>query len=143
MTTASPGSAPAINTGRVTSCPPRIRGVIIGPQHPGAVFPTIVPPSINGPSIGFAGSKMPSVSSDTRTVRLPLFGSSATFMILFLRLDLPGDLNGYQFTGFRQAFNVQRSTFGGAGCRQDIGNSFALSPVLFCLDLNGRSCTNA
>jgi hypothetical protein len=59
-------------------------------------------------------------------------------MILFLRLDLPGDLNGYQFTGFRQAFNVQRSTFNvqrlaGAGCSQDIGNSFALSPAALLL----------
>jgi hypothetical protein len=54
-------------------------------------------------------------------------------MILFLRLDLPGDLNGYQFTGFRRAFNVQRSTFGGAGCSQDIGNSFALSPAALLL----------
>src|ERR1700693_1402977 len=101
-----------------------MRGVIIGPQHPGAVFPTIVPPSINGPSIGFTGSKMPSVSSDTRTVRLPLFGSSATFMILFLSLDLPGDLNGYQFTGFRLAFNDHRSPAPFTGRSQDIGNTF-------------------
>src|ERR1700722_16042171 len=116
-----------------------MRGVIIGPQHPGAVFPTIVPPSINGPSIGFTGSKMPSVSSDTRTVRLPLFGSSVTFMILFLRLILRGDLNGHQFTGIRLAINVQRSTFSVwrlaafSWRGQNGANTFELTPAALLL----------
>jgi hypothetical protein len=37
----SPTSAPATATGCATSCPPRIAGVIIGPQQPGAVFTTM------------------------------------------------------------------------------------------------------
>jgi hypothetical protein len=41
MAMASPTSAPATATGRVTSCPPRIAGVIIGPQQPGAVLATM------------------------------------------------------------------------------------------------------
>src|SRR5580692_9480672 len=81
-TTASPGIAPSTNTGRVTSCPPRIRGVIIGPQHPGAVFPTIVPPDVTGPSIGLAGSKIPSVSSETMTVLLASFLVSVMLLLL-------------------------------------------------------------
>jgi hypothetical protein len=61
--------------------------VIIGPQHPGAVFPTIVPPAVKGPSIGCAGSKIPSVNSDTMTVHLALLLPSEGFMILFLCLN--------------------------------------------------------
>jgi hypothetical protein len=61
--------------------------VIIGPQHPGAVFPRIVPPAVKGPSIGSAGSKIPLVNSETITVRLALPLPSEGFMILFLCLD--------------------------------------------------------
>ena len=38
---ASPTSAPATATGCATSWPPRIAGVIIGPQHPGEVLTTM------------------------------------------------------------------------------------------------------
>src|ERR1700722_10001763 len=115
-----------------------MRGVIIGPQHPGAVFPTIVPPSIKGPSIGFAGSKMPSVSSDTRTVRLPLFGSSATFMILFLRLYLSG---GFEWPSIyrnspgdqRSTFSVWRLAFGVWRRGQNGANTFELTPAALLL----------
>ena len=55
MAIASPTSAPATATGRVTSWPPRIAGVIIGPQHPGAVLATMWPPSRTGPSISSSG----------------------------------------------------------------------------------------
>ena len=41
MTIASPTSAPSTATGSVTSWPPLMAGVIIGPQHPGAVFATM------------------------------------------------------------------------------------------------------
>ena len=47
---ASPTSAPSTKTGVQTSCPPRIAGVIIGPQQPGAEFQTMWPPSATGPS---------------------------------------------------------------------------------------------
>ena len=68
-TTASPTSAPSTATGRVTSWPPRIAGVIIGPQQPGAVFATMWPPSATGPSISTSGPSRPSVNSSTNTVR--------------------------------------------------------------------------
>ena len=38
---ASPTSAPSTNTGVQTSWPPRIAGVIIGPQQPGVEFQTM------------------------------------------------------------------------------------------------------
>src|SRR5690606_37684855 len=56
-------------TGVVTSCPPRRRGVIIGPQQPGAVLAMIVPPFSTGPSIGASGSRVLFVNSDTTTLR--------------------------------------------------------------------------
>ena len=65
---ASPTSAPSTATGIVTSCPPRRHGVSIGPQQPGAVFATILPPSRTGPSIGRVGSSTPSVNRSTSTV---------------------------------------------------------------------------
>jgi hypothetical protein len=68
MTTASPGAAPATATGRATSWPPRIRGVIIGPQHPGAVLTTMWPPSSTGPSISWLGPSTPFVKVSTNTV---------------------------------------------------------------------------
>ena len=46
----SPASAPSTATGVHTSCPPRIAGVIIGPQQPGVEFQTMWPPSATGPS---------------------------------------------------------------------------------------------
>ena len=48
MAMASPTSAPSTATGTVTSCPPFSSGVIMGPQHPGAVFATMNPPSLTG-----------------------------------------------------------------------------------------------
>ena len=45
------------------------RGVIIGPQHPGAVLAMIVPPFSTGPSMGAAGSRTLLVNSDTTTLR--------------------------------------------------------------------------
>jgi hypothetical protein len=68
MTTASPTSAPATATGWHTSCPPRIAGVIIGPQQPGVEFHTMCPPSRTGPSIGTSGPSSPSVNVSTKTV---------------------------------------------------------------------------
>src|SRR4051794_11085185 len=65
---ASPGSAPSTATGVHTSCPPRIDGVIIGPQQPGVEFHTMWPPSATGPSIGTSGPSRPSVKVSTRTV---------------------------------------------------------------------------
>ena len=64
----SPTVAPSTRTGCVTSCPPRKRGVIIGPQQPGAVLATIVPPSASGPSMGSAGSSTLLVKRSTVTV---------------------------------------------------------------------------
>jgi len=54
MATPSPSLAPSTNISCVTSWPPRRRGVIIGPQHPGAVWAMMVPPFSTGPSIGAA-----------------------------------------------------------------------------------------
>ena len=65
---ASPTSAPSTATGRQTSCPPRIAGVIIGPQQPGAGFHTMWPPSATGPSISTSGPSRPSVNVSTKTV---------------------------------------------------------------------------
>ena len=69
ITTASPTCAPSTATGRQTSWPPRIDGVIIGPQQPGVEFHTMCPPSATGPSIGTSGPSRPSVNSSTNTVR--------------------------------------------------------------------------
>src|SRR3712207_4092221 len=69
IATASPTSAPSTATGRQTSCPPRIDGVIIGHQQPGVEFQTMWPPSRTGPSIGTSGPSRPSVNVSTRTVR--------------------------------------------------------------------------
>jgi hypothetical protein len=62
---ASPTSAPSTLTGSVTSCPPLIAGVIIGPQQPGAVLATIVPPSRTVPSTSAPGPMMPSQKRST------------------------------------------------------------------------------
>ena len=66
---ASPTSAPSTKTGVQTSCPPRIAGVIIGPQQPGAEFQTMWPPSATGPAIATSGPSSPSVNVSTTTVR--------------------------------------------------------------------------
>ena len=66
MAMASPGSAPSTATGAVTSWPPWNEGVIIGPQQPGAVSATMVPPSATGPSIGWLGPTRPPVKVETR-----------------------------------------------------------------------------
>ena len=65
---ASPTRAPSTATGEHTSWPPRIDGVIIGPQQPGVVFTTMCPPSATGPSIGTSGPSRPSVKVSTNTV---------------------------------------------------------------------------
>jgi hypothetical protein len=65
---ASPGTAPATATGLVTSCPPLKEGVIIGPQHPGAVSAVIVPPLATGPTMGMLGPTKPPVNVFTRIV---------------------------------------------------------------------------
>ena len=69
IATASPGSAPSTWTGWVTSWPPRRRGVIIGPQQPGAVLAMMVPPFSTGPSIGADGSSTLLVKPCTTTLR--------------------------------------------------------------------------
>ena len=66
---ASPTSAPATATGWATSCPPRIEGVIMGPQQPGLVLTTMCPPSSTGPSSSRSGPIRPSVNVSTKTVR--------------------------------------------------------------------------
>jgi hypothetical protein len=68
MATASPTSARSTATGSVTSCPPLIAGVIIGPQHPGAVLATMCPASRTGPSISELGPMIPSQKRSTKTV---------------------------------------------------------------------------
>ena len=65
---ASPTSAPWTATGVQTSCPPRIAGVIIGPQQPGVEFQTMWPPSATGPSSSTSGPSVPSVNVSTSTV---------------------------------------------------------------------------
>ncbi len=59
---ASPIFAPSTFTGRATSWPPLMFGVIIGPQHPGDVTKTIFPPSVTFPAISTSGPIIPSVS---------------------------------------------------------------------------------
>src|SRR5215211_5253424 len=66
---ASPTSPPATATGCATSCPPRIDGVIIGPQQPGLVLTTMWPPSSTGPSSSRSGPIRPLVNVSTKTVR--------------------------------------------------------------------------
>src|SRR5690349_11989214 len=65
---ASPTSAPSTATGCATSWPPRIDGVIIGPQQPGVVLTTMWPPLATGPSIVTSGPSSPSVKVSTNTV---------------------------------------------------------------------------
>ena len=62
---ASPTSAPSTATGSVTSWPPLMAGVIIGPQHPGAVLAMMCPPSRTGPSCSDEGPMMPSQKRST------------------------------------------------------------------------------
>ena len=68
IATASPAFAPSTATGWQTSWPPRIDGVIIGPQQPGVEFHTTCPPSATGPSIGTSGPSRPLVKVLTKTV---------------------------------------------------------------------------
>src|SRR5579871_6149849 len=65
---ASPICAPSTLTGSVTSCPPLMAGVIIGPQHPGAVFATMYPPSRTVPRTSALGPMIPSQKRSTYTV---------------------------------------------------------------------------
>ena len=67
---ASPTSAPSTATGVQTSCPPRIAGVIIGPQQPGRRVPHDV--AAVGDRAGHLrrpGPSRPSVNVSTNTVR--------------------------------------------------------------------------
>src|SRR4029079_12992447 len=63
---ASATSAPSTGNGSRTSGPPRIDGVIIGPQQPGVVLTTMWPPLATGPSIGTSGPSSPSVNGSTQ-----------------------------------------------------------------------------
>ena len=95
MAMASPISAPATATGVETSCPPRIDGVIIGPQHPGVVFTTMWPPSATGPAIRTSGPRRPSVKVSTKTVRwtwvVAVGGVCVAAMRGLLRFGYPPD----------------------------------------------------
>jgi len=62
---ASPTSAPSTAIGRVTSCPPRNSGVIIGPQQAGGVCVSIVPPSATVPAHSWSGPTSPRVYLST------------------------------------------------------------------------------
>ena len=72
MTIASPTSAPSTATGSVTSWPPLMAGVIIGPQHPGAVLATMCPPSRTVPTTSALGPMIPSQKRFTKTVSAAL-----------------------------------------------------------------------
>ena len=64
-----PGQLTLAAAGQREQRPPRIAGVIIGPQQPGVEFQTMWPPSRTGPSIGTSGPSRPSVKVSTKTVR--------------------------------------------------------------------------
>src|SRR5579862_2691106 len=66
MSIESLGRAPFTATGFDTSCPPLMLGVIIGPQHPGAVRKVIDPPSLIGPSSVELGPIIPFVKTSTK-----------------------------------------------------------------------------
>src|ERR687885_89547 len=91
MATASPPSAPSTATGRQTSWPPRIDGVIIGPQQPGVEFHTMWPPSATGPSIGTSGPSSPSVNVSTKTVRRAAWVVTGTSWMAIWLLSTAGD----------------------------------------------------
>src|SRR5437764_9953804 len=67
---ASPTLAPSTATGRVTSCPPRNSGVIIGPQQPGGTTQRICPPSLTIAAKPRLGPTSPPVYSSTKTSSL-------------------------------------------------------------------------
>ena len=64
---ASPTLAPSTATGRVTSCPPRNSGVIIGPQQPGGTTQRMCPPSLIVAAKPKLGPTRPPVYSSTKT----------------------------------------------------------------------------
>src|SRR5213080_3632634 len=70
IATASPTLAPSTATGRVTSCPPRNSGVIIGPQQPGGTTQRICPPSLIVAAKPRLGPISPPVYSSTKTSSL-------------------------------------------------------------------------
>src|SRR5689334_3808959 len=88
---ASPTSAPSTATGRVTSCPPLIAGVIIGPQQPGAVLATMWPPSRTGPSISEPGPMIPSPNRSTKMVSAARTPVSTAMTSSSLALDRTAD----------------------------------------------------
>src|SRR5215211_1690130 len=99
---ASPTRAPATATGWATSCPPRIDGVIIGPQQPGALLTTMCPPSATGPSIATSGPSKPLVNVSTSTVCRP--GATAVSMsIACVAMVLLSGQPGPPATGIRNA----------------------------------------
>src|SRR5438270_5212285 len=67
IATASPTLAPSTATGRVTSCPPRNSGVIIGPQQPGGTTQRMCPPSLIVAAKPRLGPTRPPVYSSTKT----------------------------------------------------------------------------
>ena len=89
----SPGSAPSTATGRVTSWPPLMAGVIMGPQQPGAVLATMWPPSRTVPSTSALGPMMPSQKRSTITV------SAATPVVVAMSHPLVGALRVRPYTG--------------------------------------------
>src|SRR5712691_5064559 len=70
IATASPTLAPSTATGRVTSCPPRNSGVIIGPQQPGGTTQRMCPPSLIDAAKPRLGPMSPPVYSSTKTSSL-------------------------------------------------------------------------
>src|SRR5262249_13115287 len=79
MARASPTRAPSTATGRVTSCPPRNSGVIIGPQQPGGTTQRMCPPSLIVAAKPRLGPTSPPVYSSTKT------SSLISLSIVFMR----------------------------------------------------------
>src|SRR6266446_5808752 len=79
MARASPTRTPSTATGRVTSCPPRNSGVIIGPQQPGGTTQRMCPPSLIVAAKPRLGPTSPPVYSSTKT------SSLISLSIVFMR----------------------------------------------------------
>src|SRR2546430_13236454 len=79
IATASPTFAPSTATGRVTSCPPRNSGVIIGPQQPGGTTQRMYPPSLILAAKPRLGPTSPPVYPSTKT------SSLMSLSIVFMR----------------------------------------------------------
>src|SRR5579885_584052 len=83
MASASPTRAPSTATGRVTSCPPRNSGVIMGPQQPGGTTQRMWPPSLIVAANPRLGPISPPVYSSTKT------SSLMSLSIVFMRSSAP------------------------------------------------------